>query len=471
MRRKFELGQCLLHDSTSQVELQFAAAATLSRLQNSNLKDSPIPHWPDPVSTWIKEAPEIEMSLSLNFGSGIALIPSHFVEDLEKRLCNSLVWSELGFTVTCKGHKIYTKPDFSEESCLILGLCREVFKPVIEKARNLPAVLQNLPEIPPPQAMPVISLATIEIFMKYNYSSQTEESYYASDLIFGCEEEPPSSFQSGLPPQAPYTDQMTTLGSSSLVYFQELVQNQAIPHEYDTDQFSESFLDLMDFGLQRLIVSPSLKIPHIQAHGDSLQNLRELAPAVFNTKYRESVNQRAASIPVITRAITSMLKNNSNPHLQPQFAKSLQEQKEWIASSLWCKAQALLPQPGPPRRRNRFFPPRLPANTQFNIDVDVSRPFTEDTFDEEILDLDDDWDEIDIVYGDFPGNIGEFDIFIHTDIEEESDGLLLRSSSQASFRDLYESTQTTLDSQQTSLENVSSSQTDTEMLLCSSEDG
>ncbi|KAJ5725782.1 uncharacterized protein N7483_007139 [Penicillium malachiteum] len=342
----------------------------------------------------------------------------------------------------------------------------------MEKARNLPAVLQNLPDIPPPQAIPVISLSTIEIFMEYNYLTQTKNSFDTSELIFGSEEEPPSPFQDRLPSQAPYTDPVIALGSTSLNDFQELVQNDAICHEYDTNKFSDSFLDLMDFGLQRLIVSPSLKTSHIQTHGDSLQNLRELAPAVFNSKYREAVNQRAASIPVITKAITSMLKSNSNPDLQPQFANAHQERKEWITSSLWCKAQALLPQPGPPRRRNRFFPPRLPENSpQVNIDVDSATPYTEDIFDEEILELDDDWDDIDISYGDVHADLGELDDLIHTDIEEESDGLLLRSSSQASFQDLYESTQTTLDSHQTSLENLSSPQTDTEMLLCSSEHG
>ncbi|KAJ5711605.1 hypothetical protein N7488_005761 [Penicillium malachiteum] len=471
MRQRFELGQCLLHDTTSQIQLQFAAAATLSRPQNSNFKDSPIPYWPDPLSTWIKEAPEIEMSLSLSFGSEIAFISSHSVKDLQKRLCNSVVWSELGFTITCKGHNISTKPDFSGEVCLILGLIRDISKPVIEKTRNLPAVLQNLPDIPPPQAIPVISLAIIEIFMECNYLTGTEESYHESDLLFGYEE-PPSSFQDGLPSQALYIDPMTALGSNSLVYSQEPVTNHGMPHQHDIDQFSESFLDLMDFGLQRLIVSPSFKTSHIQTHGDSLRNLRELAPATFNPKYREAVNQRAASIPVITKAINSMLKNSSNADFQPQIAHLPQERMEWIRSSLWCKSQTLLPRPGPPRRRNKFFPPRLPANSpRANIDADVAMPFTDNIsgFDEEILELDNDWEDIDINHRD----LGDIDDFIHTDIEEESDELLLRSCSQASFQDLYESTQTTLDSHQSSLEEVSSSssQTDTEMLFYSLEHG
>ncbi|KAJ5614340.1 hypothetical protein N7528_007994 [Penicillium herquei] len=471
MRQRFELGQCLLHDTTSQIQLQFAAAATLSRPQDSNFKDSPISYWPDPLSTWIKEAPEIEMSLSLSFGSEITFISSHFVEDFHQRLCNSLVWSELGFTITCKGHNISTKPNFSEEIFLILGLVRNISKPVIEKTRNLPAMLQNLPDIPPPQAMPVISLATIEIFIECNYSTRTEESYHESDLLFGYEE-PPSSLQDGLPSQASYIDPMAALGSNSLVYFQEPGTNHDMPHQHDTDQFSDSLLDLMDFGLQKLIVSPSFKTSHIQTHGDNLRNLRELAPAVFNPKYREAVNQRAASIPAITKAITSMLKNNSNPDLQPKFADSPQERIEWIKNSLWCKSQTLLPRPGPPRRRNRFFPPRLPASSpRVNIDADVAMPFTDDIFDEEILELDDDWEDIDINHGNMHGDLEELDDFIHTDIEEESDELLLRSSSQASFQDLYESTQTTLDSHQSSLEEVSSSQPDTEMLFCSLEHG
>ncbi|KAJ5703737.1 hypothetical protein N7493_010875 [Penicillium malachiteum] len=472
MRERFELGQCLLHDTTSQVQLQFAAAATLSRPQNSNLKDSPIPYWPNPVSTWIKEAPEIEMSLSLSFGSEIASISSHLVEDLQKRLCNSLVWPELGFTITCKGRNIYTKPGLSEKNCLLLGLCRNISKPIIEKTRNLPAMLQNLPDIPPPQAMPVISLATIEIYMECNYWRRSEDSHRLPGMLFGYEEEPLSSFQDGLPFQAPYIDPMTALGSSPLTYFQEPAQNHGMPHQNDTDQFPESLLDLIDFGLQRLIVSSSFKKSHIQTHGDSLRNLRQLAPAVFNPKYREAVNQRAASIPVITKAITSMLKSNSNTDFQPQLANLPQERIEWIKNSLWLKAQALLPQPGPPRRRNGFFPPQLPANSpQANIDIDVAMSYTYEIFDEELLDLDDDWDDIEMSYGDLRGDPGEYDDLVHTDREDESDGLLLRSSSQASFQDLCESTQTTLDSHQSSLKEVSSSQTDTEMLFCISEHG
>jgi hypothetical protein len=59
-----------------------------------------------------------------------------------------------------------------------------------------------------------------------------------------------------------------------------------------TNEPSLQFLDLFDFGLQRLFLSRTTKNHHIKVVGkNKLQNLSLLAPAIFNPEYREvSIN-------------------------------------------------------------------------------------------------------------------------------------------------------------------------------------
>lgn len=174
------------------------------------------------------------------------------------------------------------------------------------------------------------------------------------------------------------------------------------------------------------------------------------------------MNERAISCPIIAKAVNSMLVNTSNPILQNEFSKIPVDRKQWIGNSLWRMGQAHLLHLKAPKTRESFLVHRSAINgPQPNDDPAITASFTDDVFGgEDILDLDDDWD-LDT------GNKWDFDDppqIMHTDFDDESDGPLLGSSGESSFQDLYESTQTTLDSLPLS-QAVSPPHTDTDMLL------
>jgi hypothetical protein len=91
MRRTVDLGQCLLQATESQLQLLFAATASLNCLTDLSGETNLSPQWPDPVSAWIKAAPELELRFFVRFGPGLELIGSHLISVLEEMLCYSKV--------------------------------------------------------------------------------------------------------------------------------------------------------------------------------------------------------------------------------------------------------------------------------------------------------------------------------------------------------------------------------------------
>lgn len=174
------------------------------------------------------------------------------------------------------------------------------------------------------------------------------------------------------------------------------------------------------------------------------------------------MNERAISCPIIAKAVNSMLANTSNPTLQKEVSSMPADKKQRIVNGLWRIGQARLLQLKAPKSRGSFLSHRSTINElQPNGNPAITTSLTNDVFGEEdILDLDDEWDL-------FTGNEADFDDpphIVHTDFDDESDGPLLGSSGESSFRDLYESTQTTLDSLPLS-QAVSPPRTDADMLL------
>lgn len=173
------------------------------------------------------------------------------------------------------------------------------------------------------------------------------------------------------------------------------------------------------------------------------------------------MNERAISCPIIAKAVNSMLANTSNPILQKEVSNIPVDRKQWIGKTLWRMGQAHLLQLKAPKAYGSFVSHRSSINGIQPIgDPAVMASSAGDVFGgEDILDLDDDRD-LDTgndCYFDDPPQI------MHTDFDE-SDGPLLGSSGESSFRDLYESTQTTLDSLLLS-QAVSPPHTDSDMLL------
>ncbi|KAJ5915091.1 hypothetical protein N7454_011203 [Penicillium verhagenii] len=157
-----------------------------------------------------------------------------------------------------------------------------------------------------------------------------------------------------------------------------------------------------------------------------------------------------------------MLATTSNPILLKEGIKTHRNGKQWIADSLWCMAQTNLRQLKVGNKVGSFRSQGQGTDEpQTNDERAITASFTEDIFDEgEILDLDNDW-SLDI---DNEWELETYPQILRTDVDDESDGPLLGSSGESSFQDLYESTQTTLDSLPLP-EIIPSQLTDTEMLL------
>ncbi|KAJ6002710.1 hypothetical protein N7451_005257 [Penicillium sp. IBT 35674x] len=459
MRHTVDLGQCLLHATKSQLQLRFVATASLAHHIDSSCEtDLSPPHWPHPTSTWIKEAPELELRFFVRFGPEQDFIGTSLVSILQKMLCYSTVWLDLGFSIAPKSHGITMNTNRPGEYFLVLGLCREITGTHPTKRRSLPAVLQNPPDTQPPLEVPIVSLAAINIYMESGYlfrpdkksqelsvTVDTEAKLRYSAHFFGsCSDSPTNS----------------TLDSS--VGFAGFAERDSIPKGDDFDQSTRDFLALVDFGLQELLSSAATKCCDIKVIENSLQALHKLAPVIFNPEYREAMNERAISCPIIAKAVNSMLANTSNPILQKEVSNIPIDRKQWIGNILWRMGQAHLLQLKAPKTCGTFLSHCSSINEfQPNGDPAVTASSAGDVFGgEDILDLDDDWD-----LG--TGNEYDFDDppqITHTDFDDESDGPLLGSSGESSFRDLYESTQTTLDSLPLS-QAVSPPHTDSDMLL------
>ncbi|KAJ5559923.1 hypothetical protein N7513_002322 [Penicillium frequentans] len=459
MSHTVDLGQCLLHATKSQLQLHFAATASLGHNTNSACEGDPSPpHWPHPVSTWIREAPELELRFFVRFGLGLEPTWYSLISRLEEMLCCSTVWLDLGFSIVPKSHGITMDTDRPGEHFLVLGLCREITGPFPTKRRSLPAVLQNPPDTQPPPEVPIVSLAAIDIYLECGYlfrpDEQPEElsvkintkteSRYSAEFFASCSDSP------------------TNLKLDSSVGFTGFAERNSIPRGNTMDQSSRDFLAQVDFGLQELLSSAATICSDIKVIKNNLQALPKLAPVIFNPGYREAMNERAISCPIIAKAVNSMLANTSNPILQKGVFNIPVDRKQWIGKTLWRMGQVHLLQLKTSKACGSFLSHRSSINElQPNGDPAVTASSAGDVFGEEdILDLDDDW-VLD------PGNECDFDDppqIMHTDFDDESDGLLLGSSGESSFRDLYESTQTTLNSLPLS-QAVSPPHTDSDMLL------
>ncbi|KAJ5889910.1 hypothetical protein N7504_010720 [Penicillium tannophilum] len=436
----------------------FAATASLGHKTNFSCEADPSPpHWPHPASTWIREAPELELRFFVRFGPGLEPTGCSLISILEKMLCRSTVWLDLGFSIAPKSHGITINTDRPGERFLVLGLCREITGPSSTKRRSLPAVLQNPPDTQPPPEVPIVSLAAIEIYLECGYLFHPDERPEELSVTVDTETEPRYSahfFASCL-------DSPTNLTLDLSGGFTGFAERDCIPRGDIVDQSSRNFLALVDFGLQELLSSAATKCSDIKVIENSLQALPKLAPVIFNPGYREAMNERAISCSIIVKAVNSMLANTSNPILQKEVSNIPIDRKQWIGKTLWRMGQVHLLQLKAPKTLGSFVSHRSSINEIQPIgDPAVTASSAGDVFDgEDILDLDDDWD-LDT------GNEFDFDDppqIMHTDFDE-SDGPLLGSSGESSFRDLYESTQTTIDSLPLS-QAVSPPQMDSDMLL------
>ncbi|KAJ5745398.1 hypothetical protein N7520_010580 [Penicillium odoratum] len=349
--------------------------------------------------------------------------------------------------------------DHPGEHFLVLGLCRGMIAPFSRKRGSLPAVLHNPPDTHPPQDVPIVCLATINIFLECDSSLHPEDQTLKPFITVHTEIEP-QYLASRLASCPDPTD--LTLNSEA---FTALMEGYSIHQGDDTNQSSQSLLALVDFGLQKLLSSAPTKCSYIRIIENNLQSLRKLAPVIFNREYREAMNQRAISCPIIAKAVNSMLANTSNPILQTEFSHIPGDRKQWIESGLWRMAQTRLRELKAAKKCGSFLSQCSVISTApTNGESAIAASCPADIFNEgDILNFDDDRN---LEKGSANGEFDDFLQTTHTDFDGESDGPLLGSSSESSFWDLYESTQTT----QATVDSFPLSETfsppsDTDMLL------
>ncbi|KAJ5304793.1 Asparagine synthase glutamine-hydrolyzing [Penicillium atrosanguineum] len=461
MSRTVDLGRCLFYASDSPLQLQLSAIAHF--IHSSKIMSIELPvnalQWPDQPSIWIAEAPELEIRLSIGMHTCLELATSALICNLSEMLCNSKVWSDLGFAIVLKGHGDNTNTDLIRAHYITFGLCRIPITSNITKGRALPVVLLNPPDPHVPPCVPTISLATIDIYAEYKYPqgkqnihrrthphvehmSQLEWLFPSAECYYPMHpekfEEAACSLSSREPGKA-FVRQNTLFPNDG-------VRSPSPQHE-SIDNLAEAMLRLIDFGLRKLIISSTARDRQIKL-GDknTLVSLSDLAPAVFNPDYREAIHQRAASISIISKAMTSMLLSSMNPIIQSKLSSMLQQSNDFnektvppeprvpslkstIHSSLWRIAQRRTRRPKAYEECRPFFTPE-PNLPQHYPDAATSMDFGESTLPHS--------DPLDLDNSNL--NTTEQD---HMEYFLENDTLLLKTSSESSFEGLDESTPAT----------------------------
>lgn len=203
-------------------------------------------------------------------------------------------WSDLGFAATLKSC------DHTHGSCLVFGLRRRTEASNIARGRSVPIKLRNPPDAYPPSNIPSASLVSVDIGLEYSCQSEHGQRHrsptvpsensqisvstglqqYSQQGFIGTGAETENPASSGNAFSRSASDHTLYLPSSSNFYsFSQGTTN---------NQLTQDLLQLLDFGLQRLTISASIKDPQIQEFGtNTLQNLSKIAPAVFSPGYRD----------------------------------------------------------------------------------------------------------------------------------------------------------------------------------------
>lgn len=170
------------------------------------------------------------------------------------------------------------------------------------KGRTLPAVLQNPPEAHAPPGVSVITLASIDIQLEYEYPSRPTQRF--CDLLALHVDSMMDLHQRDYPKMETFAVaalRMTEREPEAVSHEPELEQSaETSPTLFETSEgstpTSPMWLQLLDLGLQKLTNSARVRSRRIRTFSkeDTLQRLPRLFPAVFNPGYRDvSLNHRS----------------------------------------------------------------------------------------------------------------------------------------------------------------------------------
>lgn len=342
--------------------------------------------------------------------------------------------------------------------------------------------MTNPPDACPPPGVPVATLASIDIRLEYRFNAKDiSQSQDCSNLGIGLLGQEPSVGAS-----SQVLDRMTEAAMPHPTHDEDssgaLGPQTACISSDRSDPSCEELFRLLDLGIRRLVISDSIKDRTIRvSQQDTINSLTDISPAVFNPAYRDvssqsqacnsstnftqAINQRGVTIPIITKAISSMLAGNKDQSTKAKLANLLElnrsrstndstiqpqlpSYRTAIPSSLWRVAQKKAPKMKSIRRRASMFSTESLSNGMTRSDEPVRlMPTVQQQPD-----------------NGNPGQHRSFQTQYHDENDEcdvymlnsESEDQLLDNFSEASFTDLGDSTQTSLD---TLFSTIGSSQT------------
>ncbi|CAI7564776.1 unnamed protein product [Penicillium glandicola] len=475
MAQKLDLGRSTLRIRDSKLQLRLAASAHFNQPSCGTPQITiDLSHLPNLESVWITEAPELDLRLSIG-GNWDGNEAAAFVSNLRGKLCDMEIWSDLGFSVELKTSVREYCTDTSGFHCLELGLRRECRIQNRTMSRTLPSSMTNPPDACPPPGIPVAILASIDVRLEYHFPARDiPQAQEYSELKVGILGQQSSVFSSSQLLE-------TTAEVSILQPVHDGVPSEAVRSQssYISGDVShprgEELFRLFDLGIQRLLISNSIKDPTVcVSQKVTIKSFAGIAPGVFDPGYRDAINQRGVTIPVITKAISSMLEGNKDPCTKARLANLLHTDnlriqpqvpscRAVVLSSLWRVAQKNVPKIKPIKRRTLTLSAECLSNRLAASDEAVRRMCT---------------DQLQVENGNSEQG-RSFQIQDHHQNEEsdvcllnsESEDQLLDNFSETSFTDIGESTQTSLD---TLFSIVGSSQTshgDYDTMLLSNHDG
>ncbi|KAJ5747796.1 uncharacterized protein N7511_009492 [Penicillium nucicola] len=336
MTQNVNLGQSLLRIHESQLQMSLTTSANFS--QSRSHATTTVFSESILENTWITEAPELELRFFISGNWGLDDDVTSFVSRLEPQLCGLNIWSDLGFSASLKTeddkHWAAGNNSRFRPRCLTLGLRRECGRAIHSKRWILPAVIINAPDACSPPGIPALTLTSIDMHLEYRFHADNLSHSQQSNRDTDPFEQDPSviaviqtldeSMDYIVPVRKP-DDIMSQAKQSEILT------------QISGNQRSQSdFVRLFDLGLQRFVIANTRK--------DST-----------------AMNQRAVSIPIITKSISSMIEESDNHSIRSQAAGFLQyiessnpdafggfthsaRLRSAIHSSLWSVAQTNLSQ-------------------------------------------------------------------------------------------------------------------------------
>ncbi|KAJ6012737.1 hypothetical protein N7522_003092 [Penicillium canescens] len=375
MTQKVDLGRSLLRIRGSQLQLSLTTSAHLN--QSPSHGSTAVSLGSSLEDIWIKESPELDLHFFIGSNWGSEHAVASFVSWLEPQLCGLEIWSDLGFSARLKTQEREDGDARKSDNCaplsLKLGLRREPRKASHRKRWTLPAVMVDAPDACPPPGIPALVLTSLDICLEYGFHVESMAHSQSSNFDIDLFEQDPSVI-AAIEGFDETMDHVIAASDPDDVMSQT---TQADKFAQFSPPSQRDLLRLFDLALQRLVISNTIvdSAVHISNHF-TLESLSSMIPVAFNAQYREAMNQRVVSIPIITKAISSMIEGGDNHSIQPNVADLLRYShsshadavtinprpvglRSAIDSSLWRVAQENLHRLTLPPRRTWVFPTDL----------------------------------------------------------------------------------------------------------------